>query len=86
MLTATAAIGKFQAFLLTRPLDERRFILVNLAKSVGVHRAKGGESNAKPTDGSAGGSAAARLRQTAATEASEVEVPRVRHGEHGATR
>lgn len=58
-LTTTRITSHFVARLMKLTVEERRWILIQVAKAVGVK--KGGESHPKPTNGSAGGSAAARL-------------------------
>lgn len=60
-LTTTRITSHFVARLMQLTLAERRYILIQVAKAVGVK--KGGDSvSAKPPDGAVGGQTAARLR------------------------
>lgn len=58
-LTTTRITSHFVARLMKLTVEERRWILIQVAKAVGVK--KGGDVTAKPTNGSAGGPPAARL-------------------------
>lgn len=66
-LTIASAAGKFEAVLMTLTLDERRFVLNQVALAVGIVRRKGvSVPDAKSPDRAACGPAGARLRQAQA--------------------